>query len=132
MASDDRLRTHPTERLAAAVQRVDLVEAAATLRAEAHAAVAGHRQLAIVRHGPVSLILFAFDKDGHLKEHQTDGEVIIHVLRGQLSVTLGAEEVTLAAGQLLALAPGQPHAVRALEESDMLLCIVRQQGSTDG
>lgn len=71
------------------------------------------------------MILFAFEKSGHLKEHQADGEVIIHVLRGQLSVTVAAEEVTLAAGQLLALAPGHRHAVSALEESDMLLCIAR-------
>lgn len=126
MAAEDRLRTHPTDRLAAAVQRVDLVDAAAALRAEAHASVAGHRQLAVVRHGPVSMILFALEKGGHLKEHQADGEVIIHVLRGQLSVTVAGEEVTLAAGQLLALAPGQRHAVSALEESDMLLCIARR------
>jgi quercetin dioxygenase-like cupin family protein len=122
---EDRLRAHPTDRLDAVVQRVDLVEAAATLRAEAHAAVSGHRQLAVVRHGPFSMILFAFEPGGYMKEHQADGEVIVHVLRGLLSVTVAAEEVTLTAGQLLALAPGQRHAVRALEESDMLLCIAR-------
>ena len=129
MTAEDRLRTHPADRLAAAVQRVDLVDAAATLRAEAHAAVAGHRQLAVVRHGPVSMILFAFETGGHLKEHEADGEVIIHVLRGRLSVTVATEVVTLAAGQLLALAPGQRHAARALEESEMLLCIARQEGT---
>jgi quercetin dioxygenase-like cupin family protein len=126
MSADDRLRTHPSDRLATAVQRVDLAAAAATLRAEPHAPVAGHRQLAVVRHGPVSMILFAFEKDGHLKEHDADGEVIIHVLKGRLTVTLATEEVTLGAGQLLALAPGQRHAVSAAEASDMLLCIARQ------
>lgn len=125
MPADDRLRTHPTDRLATDVQRVDLADAAVALRAEAHASVSGHRQLAVVRHGPLSMILFAFEKGGYLKEHQADGEVIIHVLRGLLSVTVAAEEVALTAGQLLALAPGQRHAVRALEESDMLLCIAR-------
>ena len=126
MTSDDRLRMPPTDRLAAAVQHVNLADAAIALRAEAHASVAGHRQVVVARHGPVSMILFAFEKGGQLKEHQADGEVILHVLRGRLSVTVAAEEVVLAAGQLLALAPGERHAVDALEESDLLLCIARR------
>lgn len=107
------------------MQHVNLVAAAAQLRAEAHASVAGHRQLAVVRHGPVSMILFAFEKDGRLKEHKSDGEVTIQVLRGQLSVEVAGETLVLRAGSLVALAPGQRHAVHALEESDMLLSIAR-------
>lgn len=125
MPTDDRLRIHPSDRLAGEAQRVDLTEAASKLRTEAHASVSGHRQLVVARHGPVTLILFAFDKDGHLKEHQADGEVIIQVLRGRLAVTVDAQDHTLGVGQLLALAPGKRHAVRALDECDMLLCIAR-------
>ena len=125
MTEENRLRPHPKDRLAATMQHVDLVDAAKKLRAEAHASVSGHRQLAVVRHGPVSLILFVFEKDGMLKEHQADGEVIIQVLTGQLAVTVAGDVITLGAGTLLFLAPGQRHAVRALEESDMLLSITR-------
>lgn len=128
MTPDDRLRTHPKERLAAAVQQVDLADAAARLRAEAHASVAGHRQVALVRHGPLTMILFAFDAGGLLKEHQADGEVIIHVLRGRLSVAVAGESVELTAGTLVALAPGQRHSVSASEECDMLLTIARVPG----
>lgn len=136
MASDDRLRTHPRDRLASLVQHVDLVEAAAQLRGESHAAISGHRQLALVRHGPISILLFAFEKDGRLKEHQVDGEVVIQVLKGQLSVEVAGESFMLRTGSLVALAPGQRHAVHALEESDMVLSIVRLPGgapvSADG
>ncbi len=125
MTKADRLRTHPKDRLNDAVQRISLTEAAARLRAEPHEAVAGHRQVALVRHGPVSLILFAFDRDGVLKEHSTDGEVTIHVLGGQLSVTTTGGEVLLGRGELLSLAPGQAHSVRALESSEMLLTVCR-------
>ena len=111
--------------MAVPVHHVDLVAAAAQLRSEAHASVSGHRQLALVRHGPLSMILFAFEKDGRLKEHQTDGEVVIQVLRGQLSVEVAGESRVLRSGSLVALAPGQRHAVHALEESDMLLTIAR-------
>ena len=64
MTTEDRLRTHPKERLAPPMQRIDLAGAIAKLRAEPHGSVTGHRQLALVRRGPVSLILFAFDPDG--------------------------------------------------------------------
>lgn len=125
MSTEDRLRTHPKERLAAPVQRIELNGALERLRAEPHAAVAGHRQVALVRRGPVSLILFDFEPGGYLKEHRTEGEVTIHVLSGRLAVTVGAEVTSVGAGELIALAPGQEHAVRALEASEMLLTVCR-------
>lgn len=125
MSLDDRLRQPARERLAGLVQQFDLATVAADLRAEPHAAVSGHRQLALVRHGPLSLILFAFDAHGAIPEHRTDGEVVIHVLRGRLVVTVDGDDLDVRAGELLALAPGQPHAVRAPEASEMLLAICR-------
>lgn len=128
MTLDDRLRAPARERLAGLVQHVNLSETAATLRGEPHAAVSGHRQVAVVRHGPLSLILFAFDADGFIKEHRTEGEVTIQVLRGRIAITVDGDEFVLGGGELLSLAPGQPHAVRALEVSDMLLSICRDPG----
>ena len=130
MSTDDRLRVHPKERLAAPASRIDLAAAAAQLRAEPHAPVAGHRQLALIKHGPLSVILFAFEKDGALKEHQADGEVVIHVLRGRLTVETEAESFVLTPGALVTLAPGQRHAVRAHEASDMLLTVARSPAGT--
>jgi len=132
MSQVDRLRTHPKDRLADPVQRISLSDAAAQLRAEAHEAVEGHRQVAVVRHGPVSLILFIFDADGGLPEHQTDGEVTVHVLTGRLAVTVTGGEVLLGPGELVSLAPNQPHAVRALEASEMLLTVCRVAAPENG
>jgi quercetin dioxygenase-like cupin family protein len=123
MSTEDRLRTHPKDRLAAPVQRIDLNAAAQRLRAEAHPSVAGHRQVALVRRGPVSLILFLFEADGFLKEHRTDSEVTIQVLAGRLAVTAADELMHVGPGELIALAPGQTHSVRALEASEMLLTV---------
>jgi quercetin dioxygenase-like cupin family protein len=116
---------HPKDRLADPVQHVSLADAAARLRAEPHEAVAGHRQVALVRHGPVSLILFAFERDGALKEHRTDGAVTIHALTGRLTVTTAGSDVQLSAGELVSLAPNLLHSVHALESSEMLLTICR-------
>jgi quercetin dioxygenase-like cupin family protein len=108
------------------MQRIDLAEVAATLRADVPASDAGLRKRVVVKQGSVSIVLFAFDKGGQLKEHQADGEVIVQVLRGQLTVTVAGENVSLVTGQLLMIAPGERHAVEATEESDMLLCIARR------
>ncbi|MFA6168003.1 MAG: cupin domain-containing protein [Gemmatimonadaceae bacterium] len=125
MSTDDRLREHPKERLAAPVQRIDLQQAAALLGAEPHAPNAGHRQVALVRRGPFSLILFLFEPGGSLKEHRTEGEVTIHVLSGRLEVTAAGESHEVAGGGVMALAPGEAHAVHALEASEMLLTVCR-------
>ena len=125
MSTEDRLRKHGRERLASPVQHIDLAEAAVRLRAEAHDGVAGHRQVALVRRGPVSLILFLFEAGASLKEHRAEGEVTIHVLTGRLSVSAAGETFSLGPGELVSLAPGHSHSVDALEESTMLLSICR-------
>ena len=113
----------PEERLAAPVQLVNLAEAGARLRAEPHAPVSGHRQIAVFRHGPVTLLLFRFEPDGLLREHRAEGVVTIHVLSGRLVVIADDEAHQLEAGQLLGLAPGVSHSVRATATSEMLLTI---------
>jgi quercetin dioxygenase-like cupin family protein len=121
----ERLRPHPEDRLAAPVQVVDLASAAAELRAEAHPAVAGHRQIAVVRHGPVTIIQFVFDAGGLLKQHRADGVVTIHVLEGRLKVIVEEEVQEIGRDELLALAPGVMHSVEALIPTDMLLTVHR-------
>lgn len=131
MSPTDRLREHPHDRLAAPVQVVDLNSAASALRAEPHDAIAGHRQIALVREGPVTVILYVFESDGNLREHRADGEVTIHVLKGTLEVELSDEKHQLRGGQLLALAPGIPHSVHATVPTEMLLT-VHKRSKSDG
>lgn len=126
MSTDDRLRVPPLERLAGVAQHVNLAEAATRLRAEVPASTHGHRQVAVARHGTRSILLFVFERDGLLKAHRADGEVTIHVLAGELEVTLETGPVFLRRGELLALGAGETHSVRAVEESEMLLTISKQ------
>jgi quercetin dioxygenase-like cupin family protein len=121
--TEDRLRQHPKDRLASPVQLVDLGQAAARLRSESHSPVAGHRQLTLVRHGPVTLILFVFEANGFIKEHRAEGEVIVHVLDGGLRVTADYDVHQLGPGALLAIAPGLAHSVLAEKPTEMLLTI---------
>ena len=120
-AAEDRLRTRPAERMAGEERHLDLGAALAELRREAHPAVDGHRQITILHHGPVRLVLFAFDAGGRMPEHRAAGFVTIHVLRGALRVRTPRRSYDLAAGHVLALDPGVAHDVEAVSEADMLL-----------
>lgn len=125
MKDSDRLRQHPEERLASPVEFIDLGARAAQLRAEAHPPVSGHRQIAVFRQGPVTLVVFAIEPGGLLKEHRADGVVTIHALAGRIEVIVSGTTHQLLPGQLLALAPGVPHSVAADIPSEMLLTVCR-------
>ena len=125
MSSPDRLRPHPTDRFAPSTQFLDLPKAADELRAEPHEAVEGHRQIALYRHGPVTVVLFTFEEGGSLPEHNADGVVTIHVLEGRLAVEAAGRVHDAGPGGIVALDPGVLHSVRALEASEMLLTVHR-------
>jgi quercetin dioxygenase-like cupin family protein len=122
--SPDRLRPHPQDRFTAPVQLIDLARASAELLAEPHPAVEGHRQIALFRHGPVTLVLFVLEPGAVLKEHKAEGVVTIHAASGRLVIVAEEEAYDLAAGQILTLAPGVAHTVRAVEKSEVVVTVV--------
>jgi len=125
MSITDRLRPHPQERFSSPAQVLDLARAAQELRSEPHPAVEGHRQIALFRRGPVTLVQFVFEPGGVLPEHSAEGVVTINVLAGRLVVVVEEEAHRLGPGQMVALAPGVSHTVRAEVASEMLLTVHR-------
>jgi quercetin dioxygenase-like cupin family protein len=122
-APKGRRRPHPSDRFAGVEHVLDLPAALRALRAEPRTGTSRHRQITLLHHGPVRVVLFAFDAGGRLPEHRVPGWITIHVLRGALQVQTAGGRHELRAGQLLALAPDVPHDVDATEESDMVLGI---------
>lgn len=120
---EPRLREHPVSRFEGDVHFFDLNAATQQLCGEAHSATEGHRQIALYHYGSVTQVLFAFNPDGALEEHAANGVVSIHVLNGRLVVNAAGEDHELQSGQVLTLAPGVRHSVRALEISNMLLTV---------
>jgi quercetin dioxygenase-like cupin family protein len=118
-----RLRRAPTERFAGREHVYDLAEIAATLRAEPRPATDGHRQMTIVHHGPVALVLFDLEAGGRLSDHVADGLVTVHVLAGQVEVRTSEAVRDLPAGRLLVLSPGVAHDLRASVPSQVLLTV---------
>lgn len=123
MPESARLRQHPQERFDAPTHLLDLGRIAATLRAEAHEAVSGHRQIAVYKHAAATIVLYAFEAGGEIPAHETEGVVTLHVLTGSLDVTANGTVHTLGAGSILALAPGVRHSVTANVPGEMLLTV---------
>jgi quercetin dioxygenase-like cupin family protein len=123
VTNDERLRPHPSTRLAGPVVPLELVDLARALQAEPHPAKSGHRQAGLVHRGPLRVLLFAFEPGGRLPEHRAPGHVVIQCLRGELTVEAADAEHRLATGNAVVLDPDVPHSVTALAESDMLLTV---------
>ena len=122
-ADNQRLRPHPEDRFASPAIAINLNTIAANLRAESNAGERGHRQETIYKHGKVTLALFMFDRFSHLPEHVAEGIVTMHVLKGWMKISAGTVEHELRAGQMLALAPGVRHSLKAEEESEVLVSV---------
>jgi quercetin dioxygenase-like cupin family protein len=120
---DDRLRKHPKDRFSAHVRHLSLAEEFDDLLDEPRGEIDNHRQISLVKRHGLSLILFYFERGGTLPEHDTDGEVSIHVLDGELKVGTPDGYERVASGELLILAPDVEHDVEAVEATEMLLTI---------
>jgi quercetin dioxygenase-like cupin family protein len=122
----ERVRVHPEERFASPAQKFDLDAVARDLAAEPTATAQGHRQRMLFRRGNATLSLFLFDAGAALREHRTNGTVLIQVLRGRMTVTAGGERHDLPGGSVLSMAAGVPHDVYADVASRMLLTVSLQ------
>lgn len=121
--TDSRLREHPRKRFAPAERMLDLDDAFDELLEEAHEPVDGHRQITVAHRKGLTIVLFHFEKGGHIPDHQVDAEVTMHVLDGELQISTDENRHRVGAGQMLILAPGVEHDVEAREETQMLLTI---------
>ena len=64
----------------------------------------------------------------HLQEHQVHEHALVFVLRGELLVSTGATERTLAAPSLIHFEPAERHEVRAISECQLILCLAPWPG----
>ncbi len=84
----------------------------------------------ILSAGRTRVVLFGFAAGQELTEHATPARALVQMLSGRAEWTLAGEKRTLAAGELLHMPPGLPHAVRAAEPFSMLLTLVRETDSS--
>jgi quercetin dioxygenase-like cupin family protein len=72
-----------------------------------------------------TVTLFAFDKGEGLSEHTTPYDALVHVLDGEVEITIAGEPMTVRAGEMLIMPADKPHALRALSPFKMALVMIR-------
>jgi quercetin dioxygenase-like cupin family protein len=122
-----RLREHPQARFAAPEQFFDLNAAVEHLKAEHGMMAEGHRQIALYRHGPMTVGLFLFERGGRVPDHSAEGVVMLQPLSGAIEVKTESRTHALKPGQVLMLAPGVKHDVVAHEPSRMLMTVALEE-----
>ena len=107
------------------VQVTDLGKLAAQMTAEREHHAVEHRAYTLRKAPGLRQVLLSIRRDGLLPDHQTNGEVAIQVLSGEVGVEVQGAEYVLRAGALLNLAPSLPHSLRGRQDSTVLLTITR-------
>lgn len=69
---------------------------------------------------------FAFDQGEGLSEHTAAFDALVILIEGSAEITIGGVAHRLAAGQVLRLPAGKPHALKALARFKMLLVMIRE------
>jgi len=77
----------------------------------------------------VSLTLFAFDSGEGLSTHTAPGDAMVHVLDGEVMITIGGKDVSARAGQVVVMPADVPHSLRAKQRFKMLLFLVKRPAS---
>jgi quercetin dioxygenase-like cupin family protein len=69
---------------------------------------------------------FAFDEGEGLSEHTAAFDALVSMIEGTAEITVAGLAHRIAAGQILQLPAGRPHALKALTRFKMLLVMIRE------
>jgi quercetin dioxygenase-like cupin family protein len=72
-----------------------------------------------------SVTLFAFDIDQGLSEHTTPFDAMVCVLDGNLGMTISGSTANLERGEMIIMPANEPHALKAVEQSKMMLTMLQ-------
>jgi quercetin dioxygenase-like cupin family protein len=114
------------------VEAFNLAKEIEFVQAEPEYANNGHNALTLSKNDALRNVLICLKKGAGLHEHNAPGPFSLFVVKGKIQFvinSLGEEEtktIELNEGQLLVLGEPQKHEVNALEESSILLAIVKE------
>lgn len=78
----------------------------------------------------LSLTLFAFDQGEGLSTHAAPGDAMVHVLDGEVELTIGGKNVIACTGEIVVMPADIPHSVNAVKPFKMLLTVVKKPKGT--
>ena len=72
-----------------------------------------------------TVTLFAFDAGQGLSEHTTPFDAMANVLEGEMEIVISGKPHRVGGGEMIIMPANQPHALKALLKSKMLLVMIR-------
>jgi quercetin dioxygenase-like cupin family protein len=79
----------------------------------------------LIKKSAGTITAFAFDAGEGLSEHTAPYDALVLGVDGIAEISIGKRVHRLAAGQLLRLPAGEPHAVKAVTQFKMILVMIR-------
>lgn len=75
---------------------------------------------------PVGTVtVFAFDEEQGLSEHTAPYDAIVHIIDGEVDVTISGKVVRAKAGELVIMPANEPHSLKAVTKFKMILIMIR-------
>ncbi len=75
---------------------------------------------------PVGTVtVFAFDDGQGLSEHTAPYDAIVHIIDGEVDVTIAGKVVRAKAGEIVIMPANQPHSLKAATKFKMILIMIR-------
>ena len=83
----------------------------------------GHNARTLYKKHDFRIVLITMEDAARMKQHHADGTISLHVLKGQIRVTIQSKPHDVPAGNLFTLAASVRHDVESIGESAFLLTI---------
>lgn len=87
-------------------------------------ALATTKTTSLVKTEFLEVIRLVIPAGKEIPTHQVLGEITVQCLEGRIEFTSGTKQTELTAGQMLYLAGGEPHALKGIESSSVLVTIL--------
>ena len=88
------------------------------------AALGSSKTTTLAKTADLELIRLVLPAGKDIPSHKVAGEITVQCLEGRVAFTAEGKTHDLSAGQLLYLAAGEPHAVKGIEDSSVLVTIL--------
>jgi len=75
-----------------------------------------------------SVTLFAFAAGQELSEHTAPFDALVQVVDGRMEISIDGHPMTVVASEVVVMPADVPHALRAIEDSRMMLTMLRESG----
>ncbi len=79
----------------------------------------------IIKKNTGTVTLFAFDQGEGLSEHTAPYDALVYIVDGSARISISGDTFDVAAGEMIVMPAGEPHALQAVDRFKMLLTMVK-------